>query len=392
MVRNVESDPDLDEPITVDENFKVGEQYKVALSAMQLIDFDLKKRTKNYELISDAARKVMSQKASRRSERESIAAEYLAKESEDKSLELSKDAIIYLSREAVRVSESLDNNHRYYGKSDAELIAKSKNTKNKILPKGPAPTGRAYVETIIAGPEVLILAEPGNRNTPPRFITEPVTYVQAGDLYESVSLATDFNTTDTLAYEIMLGPDGITIDQNGLVQWQTTSDDILTEQEFGTEPDANLIQIKVSDNRGGSAVQEYHLEVGQLYPSRNLEIFTTPVDNSIMPGDTFAYEIGVMGAGENPVTWELLEFPAGMNVISNQNMSFDGSFADIEWITETDEELGSYRVIVQATTTINGKEVSDQQEFFINVETNSDNLREFIDESIETLFDLWFFN
>ncbi|MEM2870558.1 MAG: putative Ig domain-containing protein [Thermoplasmata archaeon] len=83
----------------------------------------------------------------------------------------------------------------------------------------------------------------------PRFISEPPGIAAKGVLYRYRALAQD-DDNDTLTYALLSGPPGMTIDpRTGVLEW-------LPEWTGSFK-----VNLRVSDGRGGEAVQEFNLSV-----------------------------------------------------------------------------------------------------------------------------------
>ncbi len=92
-------------------------------------------------------------------------------------------------------------------------------------------------------------------NHPPIFVSAPIDEVsidsrnsESDYLYDSIALDSD---ADTLTYRVQTGPTGMTIDDNGVVNWRPTLSDV------GQHP----VSILAADGRGGVDLQSYNLTV-----------------------------------------------------------------------------------------------------------------------------------
>ena len=87
-----------------------------------------------------------------------------------------------------------------------------------------------------------------SENRSPLIISEPVTLTVPDVPYRYQIRATDANG-DTLTYTLKNAPDGMAIDENGLITWNPNA--------IGN----NAVAIEVSDGKGGVATQNYSLNV-----------------------------------------------------------------------------------------------------------------------------------
>ena len=122
------------------------------------------------------------------------------------------------------------------------------------------------------GYELSVLAQP---NTAPEFVSTPNIEGEVGVEYTYQAEATDADN-DVLAYELMAGPDGLTIDaETGLINWTPELEDIGTHS----------VIVEVADGRGGRDMQQYDIEVLEDRPNRPPVILSTPVVETYLSPD-----------------------------------------------------------------------------------------------------------
>ncbi|APZ93100.1 putative Ig domain-containing protein [Fuerstiella marisgermanici] len=121
--------------------------------------------------------------------------------------------------------------------------------------------------------ELTVLAAP---NEAPIFTSTPITLVEAGRPYSYDSNADDPDG-DTLTYELLAGPEGMTIDSaTGEITWSP---------ETGDEGNHSVV-IKASDGRGAFDEQQFTVEVRDLVPNRPPVIISSPVTQTTLFGAT----------------------------------------------------------------------------------------------------------
>ncbi|RMF89432.1 MAG: hypothetical protein D6741_17950, partial [Planctomycetota bacterium] len=96
--------------------------------------------------------------------------------------------------------------------------------------------------------ELDILAQ----NTPPQFVSSAPTHAFAGERLRYDAVAQDADV-DPIAYELVQGPDGMSVDPFGTVTWQTTTADIGSHQ----------VTLRAMDPRGGSDEQRFVIQVSE---------------------------------------------------------------------------------------------------------------------------------
>ncbi len=90
--------------------------------------------------------------------------------------------------------------------------------------------------------------DPASHNRAPVITSQPVVSASEQQTYSYQALATDPDG-DPISFELLQAPDGMTISPTGLVQWTPASNQL---------GNFNVI-VKISDGRGGSALQQYKL-------------------------------------------------------------------------------------------------------------------------------------
>ncbi len=115
-----------------------------------------------------------------------------------------------------------------------------------------------------ASQQFTIQVVPSTVNRPPVITSVPVTSIPDGSSYEYQIQAIDPDG-DSLAYNVLSGPQNLAVDENGLVSWEFTL------------PGEYSIRLRVEDGRGGITEQAYALGVGSVPSNPNApRLFGTP--------------------------------------------------------------------------------------------------------------------
>ena len=148
--------------------------------------------------------------------------------------------------------------------------------------------------------ELVILSE---LNASPIIESQPPTEIIFGQTYDYEVIATDADE-DTLNYEILSGPAGLTIDsESGLINWQTTEQDIAN----------HAITVRVSDSRGGEDVQTFNLSVIAEPPNRPPIFTSTPVVDAWI-NQLYSYDSEAVDPDLDPLGYTLILGPDGVTV------------------------------------------------------------------------------
>ncbi|MEZ6044195.1 MAG: Ig domain-containing protein [Planctomycetaceae bacterium] len=181
-------------------------------------------------------------------------------------------------------------------------------------------------------------------NRPPVFDSIPVVDAYAGFDYLYLAHASDLDG-DTLTYAVTSGPTGLTINSsNGLVQWQSVSDN-LTGQNVP-------VTITASDGNGGVVEQNFliavHADLGNTPPI----IITTPNTEYVLPDGTTSTALGDVSPTSIDLELELgdgtiqpitLNYPDGDSLFTADvviALDSSGSMENrVEWIPQMVQDL-----------------------------------------------------
>ncbi|MBD2365063.1 tandem-95 repeat protein [Anabaena minutissima FACHB-250] len=161
-------------------------------------------------------------------------------------------------------------------------------------------------------------------NTPPVFLSTPVTQAGRNQQYTYTVVARDIEN-DPITYSLVRRPEGMTINQNGVIQWTPTV------------PGTYEIEVQAKDTQGGTAIQAFQIEVGTTAINRPPSITSAPA----LVADTnrsYTYQIIATDpdAG-NVLRYELLQGAAGMTINPNTGL-----------LTWDNPVLGVYQIVVAA--------------------------------------------
>ena len=185
-------------------------------------------------------------------------------------------------------------------------------------------------------------------NTAPVITSQPSGLVAFGATYFYQIEAED-NEGDTLAYELLNGPEGMEIDPFfGLILWQPT------EGQFSTYP----VSVRVSDGRGGETTQDFSIEVVSYVPNQAPFITSTPIANVTL-GTTYRYDVDATDPNRDLITYSLREGPDGMSI--------DFFTGQVIW-TPASGQLGQQQITV---TAFDSRGAFQDQSFVLTVSVNS---------------------
>lgn len=138
-------------------------------------------------------------------------------------------------------------------------------------------------------------------NRAPLITSTPIFSTEAGGLYQYQVVAVDPDG-DALTYQWTSRPAGMEISSTGLITWSPALNDV----------GDYLIGFTATDARGAVAAQGYLLSVTQNQPP---VITSTPV-TSVVAGANYRYTVRASDPDNDPITYRLIEAPAGMSIDS----------------------------------------------------------------------------
>ncbi len=144
-------------------------------------------------------------------------------------------------------------------------------------------------------------------NDPPRFLTEPeVTEFVAGDEFFYEPIVQDLNKDAKLSFDLEIAPEGMVLEENGVLKWQTDS----------VHVEVYDVRLIVTDGFKRMA-QEF-----QLFSRAGVKILSqAPVSASV--GNSYSYSAKVWRQQEDEkINYTLFYGPDGMQVDSNGNITW----------------------------------------------------------------------
>nr|WP_322712654.1 putative Ig domain-containing protein [Nostoc sp. ChiSLP03a]MDZ8213882.1 putative Ig domain-containing protein [Nostoc sp. ChiSLP03a] len=164
-------------------------------------------------------------------------------------------------------------------------------------------------------------------NTPPLINSTPGTQAATGKLYKYLVQASDIDT-DSLTYNLLNAPDGMTVDsQSGLIQWTPASNQ-LGQQD---------ITVAVNDGLGGIATQNYTIQVSATLSNFAPIINSTPIYLAAV-GSAYQYQMQAADPDtDDNLTYQLISGPTDMTINSTTGL--------LTWLSPV---AGNYKVVLEA--------------------------------------------
>ncbi|MBD2466015.1 putative Ig domain-containing protein, partial [Oscillatoria sp. FACHB-1407] len=162
-------------------------------------------------------------------------------------------------------------------------------------------------------------------NIPPVIRSIPITQAGVEQEYVYRALATDAEN-DTLTFSLPFRkPVGMTISSSGIIRWTPAAN----------QQGSHVIDVRVTDSRGGESTQTYTLEVGATAINHAPVITSSPILKA-PTGQSYHYTVTATDpdAGST-LTYQLLERPDGMQI--------NATSGEITWTTPV---TGNHRVVV----------------------------------------------
>ncbi|MHB8861524.1 MAG: putative Ig domain-containing protein [Pirellulaceae bacterium] len=147
--------------------------------------------------------------------------------------------------------------------------------------------------------QVTVLATAPNH--PPVFTSTPRTNIRLGSGYVYAATASDPDG-DPLTFHLDQAPAGMAISAAGLITWTPEAD------QFGS----NAVTARVDDGRGGSATQDFAINVLAQGSNGSPSILSQPPLNMVV-GRLYRYDARAEDPDGDLLTWFLEVAPAGMS-------------------------------------------------------------------------------
>ncbi len=186
----------------------------------------------------------------------------------------------------------------------------------------------------------------GGLNQSPRIVSAPRIEAIAGQTYRYDVDATDADQ-DVLTYSLQSRTGGMSIDsETGMITWNPSPTQL-----------GNLdVTILVSDGKGGTATQQFVLEVIDAPPNRPPVITSAPiVSASVSDSTAYSYEVAAFDPDGDPLDYSLVTGPTGMQL--------DSSLGVLSWSPST-QDVGSREVTLVVD---DGRGGSVEQSFIVQV-------------------------
>lgn len=191
--------------------------------------------------------------------------------------------------------------------------------------------------------QLLITVAATSTNNDPVIVSSPRlrTGLQHPYLYQVEARDPD---ADPLTYSLSAAPAGMSIDTDGLIQWQPQPDQVGIQN----------VSLQVTDGRGGSVAQDFSIEAISQ-PVNSAPVITSQPPKTATVSEAFAYDATATDADHDPLIWSLDQAPAGMSI--------HPLLGTIRWTPALDQR-GLQRVAVRVTDPLGG---STTQSFDLNV-------------------------
>ena len=164
-------------------------------------------------------------------------------------------------------------------------------------------------------------------NSPPVITSPPPDDALTSTVYTYQVEASDPDPGDDIGFLLETAPEGMKIDiRTGLLVWHIPPD------AAGDHP----VKIRVIDNVGNAAVQEYTLKVSDY---NHAPIITSVPQTAVLIGDTYRYDVEARDLENDPISFSLSQKPSGMTI--------DPSSGLVTW-TPGYGQGGTHTITIQA--------------------------------------------
>ncbi len=185
-------------------------------------------------------------------------------------------------------------------------------------------------------------------NNAPHITSQPGQTIQTGGDYEYRVLANDVDG-DTLSYQLVNGPIGMTMDALGVLRWMPVATGYYD------------VTVRVEDGHGGYATQSYEIVVRSTVLNAAPAITSSPIGAAYL-GARYDYRLVATDADGDALVYSVVTGPAGLTI--------DPYTGVVNWVP-TQAQLGDHSVALRA---YDGRGGSIVQSFTLRVLALSTNL------------------
>jgi hypothetical protein len=185
-------------------------------------------------------------------------------------------------------------------------------------------------------------------NTPPAIVSNPVTIAAQNQVYTYNVVATDIEN-DEVTYSLGRRPVGMTISDEGKVEWKPTS------SQIGSQ----TVEVIARDSQGATSTQTFTIEVGTTAINNAPSITSTPKFVASV-GSPYQYQVVATDPDSgDTLTYQILSKPSGVDVQINPTTGL------LTWDNPTS---GQYQIVVGAVDTAG---LGAAQGFILTARNNS---------------------
>ncbi|MCV3217131.1 putative Ig domain-containing protein [Plectonema radiosum NIES-515] len=165
-------------------------------------------------------------------------------------------------------------------------------------------------------------------NTPPAIVSNPVTSAAQNQVYTYNVVATDIEN-DGVTYSLGRRPVGMTISDEGKVEWKPTS------SQIGSQ----TVEVIARDSQGATSTQSFTIEVGTTAINNAPSITSTPKFVASV-GSPYQYQVVATDPDTgDTLTYQILSKPSGVDVQINPTTGL---------LTWASPAAGQYQIVVGA--------------------------------------------
>jgi hypothetical protein len=168
-------------------------------------------------------------------------------------------------------------------------------------------------------------------NRAPRFITTPSLQVTAGQNFAYSPVAVDPEST-AVSYQLQQGPSNMAMDNEGVINWLTTTSDT----------GIHTVSVLAHDADGVAIQQTFNIEVLALSGNNSAPLINSSPGYTVLAGNAYHYLAAANDADGDALTYSLSSKPATMTI--------DDVTGSINWVPQQ-VDLGSHIITVRVDDT-----------------------------------------
>ncbi|MCC5875336.1 MAG: fibronectin type III domain-containing protein [Candidatus Sumerlaeia bacterium] len=262
--------------------------------------------------------------------------------------------LVRANRLRTNPSKSLDAAFsKRHTKKEGIFLQKAKSIDEELFPSDEFDMDTMWSDAPQVHSDVIHTRATMGFNNPPRIVNAPEQFTTEGETFVFTPVAVDLDGDLPITFELVEGPEGMTISETGRVEYHALVSEDENEQAYFS------FTVAAIDSRGGRSESNWGISIAEIPPDATFGIISSPITLA-EPGMEYVYQPVLENTHStgDPVTWSLMDGPTDMEI-----EFFTGR---ITWTPGIDDD-GYVPVILRATQVDGDRTRRSIQEYVIAI-------------------------